>query len=757
MYIESTQKSDSVIFEYFITKAIPMKHRVCVSCLLFLWFIPTQFSYAQEPITSGTSHLIDSLSSQLQKSLQNNSKKVLLLNHLAELYKSISASKSLQYAQQALQTAQRLQDKKLISTSLNNVGEYHLSQGQYKQAFKVFFQSLSIGDSIHNPGLAAASLHKIGVSCYFLNQYDLALEYQFKALKIEQQLKNDKETGAIFSSISYIYARKHFYAKALEYQYKALEIRRSIHNKLEISKSLDAIGNLYLRSHNYHKALETFDQSLKISQQLQDKKGIAIAWHDQARVYTELQQYEHAKKLYFEALRLKRNIGFHKEEIMSLRGLGKVFLKQKKYEEAFRYFNKALDLSQTLKTSREEVETLNDLGNFYSQQKDYSKALGYHQQALNKALEYPEGFQIMDTYQYLYNTYLKLNNQVNFARFYRLHQQLVDSLGGNRDPVAEIKAMQEHYEKEKKAKEIETLRKEKMLLTKQNELQAHKLQRDSQIEALLIVGLLLLIFIAVVLYNNYNFKNKSHQKLQTLNSQLKTSQEELHISNSMKDRLFSVIAHDLRSPLNTISGFLNLMQLQKDAMTPEEIEELTSQMIKSVKSTLDLLDNLLNWSRSQMGLMKMNIQPIALEELIDDTFDLLALNAQSKNIWLIKNIQDSCQAMVDAHMIDIVVRNLVSNAIKFTNDGSVTVHCKPAPEHQVEVIVQDTGIGIAHEDVGRLFKVDSHYTTEGTNREKGTGLGLLLCKELVEKNGGTIWVESKEGKGSCFKFRLPQA
>jgi signal transduction histidine kinase len=225
----------------------------------------------------------------------------------------------------------------------------------------------------------------------------------------------------------------------------------------------------------------------------------------------------------------------------------------------------------------------------------------------------------------------------------------------------------------------------------------------------------------------------------------------------MKDRLFSVIAHDLRSPLNTVSGFLNLMRLQKDAMTPEEIQELTSQMIGSVKSTLDLLDNLLHWSRSQMGLMKMNIQPIDIEELVDDSFNLLSLNAHSKHIELIKNVDSSCKIMVDAQMIDIVIRNLISNAIKFTNAGSVTVHCRLANNAQVEVNVQDTGVGITQEDAQKLFKVDSHFTTEGTNKEKGTGLGLLLCKELVEKNGGKIWVESEPNQGSCFKFLLPQA
>lgn len=731
-----------------------MKHWAWVSCLLINWLISTSVCHAQ--ITNNT-QLIDSLSAQLKQTLQNNAKKVTLLNALAQTYHSISAPKSLEYAQQALNTAYSLNDKKLISTSLNNVGEYYLIQGRYKLAFKNFFQSLTIGDSIRNPALAAISLHKVGESSYFLNQYDQALNYQFRALKIQQALKNDKETGAILSSVSKIYARKHLYAKALDFQYQALEIRRSIKDQREISRSLDAIGNLYLRSHNYNKALETFEESLNISQQLQDKRGIAIAWHDQARVYTELQKYETAKELYLDALRLKRSIGFRKEEIMSLRGLGKVFLQQKKYDKAQKYFNDALELSQQLKANREEVQTLNDLGNFYLQKEEPKMALEFHQKALNKALEQAEGFMVMETYQYLSNTYLKLNNDANFARFYRLHRQMADSLGGNRDPVAEIKAMQEHYEVEKKAKALEIRNRELALLKKQNELQAHKIKRDGQIEALLIVALLLVIIVSAVLYNNYTFKNKSNQKLQALNTQLETSQEELHLSNSMKDRLFSVIAHDLRSPLNTISGFLNLMQLQKDAMTPEEIEVLTSQMIKSVKNTLDLLDNLLHWSRSQMDLMKMNVQPIDLNELVDDTFNLLALNAQSKNIELVKNTQENCQVMVDAHMIDIVIRNLVSNAIKFTTEGSVTVHCQETSDHQIEVTVQDTGVGIAPEDAQKLFKVDSHYTTEGTNREKGTGLGLLLCKELIEKNEGQIWVESNPGEGSAFKFNLPKA
>ncbi|HAS43062.1 MAG TPA: hypothetical protein DCS93_21460 [Microscillaceae bacterium] len=732
-----------------------MKYWVWVSCLLISHFISVNNGFTQA--IANNTYLIDSLRTQLEQSSQNNVQKVVLLNALAEVYRSVSAPKSLQYAQQALNTASSLQDKKMISLSLNNVGEYYLSEGDYRQAFKNFFQSLTIGDSLQNPGLAAYSLHKIGISCYYLNQYNQALNYQFRALKIQETLKNQKAVGAILSCISDIYTRKHLYAKALDFQYQALDTRRSIQEQREVSQSLDAIGNLYLRSHNYQKALETFDASLKISQGLQDKRGIAVAWQDKARAYTELQQYDTAKILYINALRIQRSIGFRKEEIVSFRGLGQVFLRQKKYEKALEYFNDALSLSQELKANREEVQTLNDLGSFYLQKKEPKKALEFHQKALNKALEQPEGFLILESYAYLSNTYLKLNDEANFARFYRLHRQMADSMGGNRDPVAEIKAMQEHYEVEKKAKELEVRNRELTLLKKQNDLQSQKLKRDGQIEALLIVALLLVIVVSAVLYNNYTFKHKSHQKLQALNIQLEASQKELHLSNSMKDRLFSVIAHDLRSPLNTISGFLNLMQLQKDAMTPEEIEVLTSQMIKSVKNTLDLLDNLLHWSRSQMGLMKINVQPIELSELVDDTFDLLALNAKSKNIELVKKDEQSYTVMADAHMVDIVIRNLVSNAIKFTNDGCITVHCQDAPDHQVELTVQDTGIGISPEDAQKLFKVDSHFTTEGTHREKGTGLGLLLCKELIERNEGRIWVESTPGEGSAFKFRLPKA
>lgn len=734
-----------------------MKYRVCVKCFIFLFIHLTLYTYAQKTPVTNDKLLIDSLKTRLKNTPNNRQEKVWLLNALANVYSSSSATKSLQYAQQALTIANQLKAKALISASLNNVGEYYLNQGEYKAAFRLFFQSLSIGDSISNRAITAKSLYKLGVSCYHMNQYDIALSYQFKALKIVQTLNNDKETGAILSNISFIYARKHYYAKALDYQYKALEIRKSIKDQREVSKSLDALGNLHLRSHNYPQALAAFKQSLVISKQLQDKKGIATAWHNLARVYTELRQYERAKSLYFDALKLKQGIGFRKEEIRSLRGLGRVFLLQKNYAKALEFFNQALSLSQAIKTNRELVQTLNDLGDFYAQQDEPRKALGFHQKALNKAYTSQEGFQMMDTYQYLYNTYLKLNDQANFARFYKLHQQLVDSLGGSRDPVAEIKAMQEHYEKQKKEKELATLQKEKNLLEKQNKLQKQKINRDSQVEALLLVGLLLVIIVATVLYNNYQFKHKANQQLRVLNSQLKESQEELHLSNSMKDRLFSVIAHDLRSPLNTVSGFLNLMRLQKDAMTPEEIQELTSQMINSVKSTLDLLDNLLHWSRSQMGLMKMNVQLIDIEELVDDSFNLLSLNAQSKHIELVKSIAPNCEVMVDAQMIDIVIRNLISNAIKFTNDGSVTVHCHLADNAQVEVNVQDTGVGITQEDAQKLFKVDSHFTTEGTNKEKGTGLGLLLCKELVEKNGGKIWVESKPDQGSCFKFLLPQA
>jgi signal transduction histidine kinase len=238
---------------------------------------------------------------------------------------------------------------------------------------------------------------------------------------------------------------------------------------------------------------------------------------------------------------------------------------------------------------------------------------------------------------------------------------------------------------------------------------------------------------------------------------LQNSEAELRELNATKDKFFSIIAHDLKSPFNSILGFSEILKDEARDLDIDSIVEYAGIINSSVLHTFGLLENLLNWARMQQGRIPFEPQKILLNSIVNTEFEGLKNSAIQKNIKLIKNIDENLIITADENMLSTVLRNLVSNAIKFTpNGGEVKVEAS-VEDDNVKISVSDTGIGIKPETIRKLFKIETSFTTRGTENEKGTGLGLLLCKEFVEKHGGKVWVESVVGKGSCFNFTLHNA
>lgn len=236
---------------------------------------------------------------------------------------------------------------------------------------------------------------------------------------------------------------------------------------------------------------------------------------------------------------------------------------------------------------------------------------------------------------------------------------------------------------------------------------------------------------------------------------LKKSDAKLKESNDTKDKFFSIIAHDLRSPFNNILGFSELLIENSNNYETARAEKYLGIINSSAKNTLVLLDNLLNWAKSQTGELSFKPEKIILSEIILEIVELKSSLAQAKNISLKYHPLDKAEVFADVNMLKTVLRNLVSNAIKFTNNGGFINISAISKQQFIEITVSDNGIGIKEEISNKLFDRNNHFTTEGTKNEKGSGLGLKLCKEFLEKNGGNIWIESEENKGSDFKFTLP--
>lgn len=245
-------------------------------------------------------------------------------------------------------------------------------------------------------------------------------------------------------------------------------------------------------------------------------------------------------------------------------------------------------------------------------------------------------------------------------------------------------------------------------------------------------------------------------ELGRLNAQLKISEEELRNTNAAKDKFFSIIAHDLRSPFSSLLSFSEFLSEDIDILPKSEIKLFADKIHEAAKGVFSLLENLLQWSKIQSGKIPLNPVSFNILNKINQVVVLLSNNACNKKIRIINEVSSTPIVFADESMIFSVVQNLLSNAIKFTRPEGIIKISSADKGSEIEISVADNGVGIKEEDLNKLFRIDAHHTTYGTNEEKGSGLGLILCKEMVERNGGKIRVVSKEGEGTTFSFTLPK-
>jgi signal transduction histidine kinase len=310
------------------------------------------------------------------------------------------------------------------------------------------------------------------------------------------------------------------------------------------------------------------------------------------------------------------------------------------------------------------------------------------------------------------------------------------------------------YRRDELNLELNLLNKENEIKTKEIEIKNHRAQIQLIAAFIFILLASFSTFIFVLYKKNKKLKmflDELYQKNQIINQQ----NTELALANAQKDKFFSIIAHDLKSPFNSIMGFSELLVEQITEKDYDGIEKYAGIILQSSQRAVDLLMNLMAWSLSQTGRMEFNPEFVEMVELITETELLFDEIARQKSITIKKNLPRHAPAFADKEMINTVLRNLLSNAIKFTKPGGEIVISLTEKSNEITVSVKDSGVGISADRINKLFRIDESYSTPGTNNEKGTGLGVILCKEFIEKHGGKIWVESGEETGSTFSFSLP--
>jgi signal transduction histidine kinase len=303
--------------------------------------------------------------------------------------------------------------------------------------------------------------------------------------------------------------------------------------------------------------------------------------------------------------------------------------------------------------------------------------------------------------------------------------------------------MQARFESQLKEAEIELLKKDTLL--KQQEI------NSQQAWMYFTVGLLSLaaILVSVLLYSNW-VKRKANKVLGIKNQEIHAQAQQLGDLNVTKDKLFSIISHDVRGPLASLRGLINL--IFRGQLSQQEFINTSIKLRQNLDSVQEDLDNLLHWAQSQLNGLQMNFEVLKIRTIIEDKINLFNEAARYKDITIINEVTDDLAVLGDKNHLSLIIRNLMANAIKFNTRGGLIRIQEKIVGDRVEISITDSGVGIQSGDLTKLFNAQTHFSNPGTEQEKGVGLGLLLTKEFIEKSGGSIWVTSEVGKGSTFTF-----
>ena len=693
--------------------------------LTFLLIISAIFSYSQSNRFSASDTVrYKSLRTRFDKEIENKqySEARITVDSMFSIVSNIGRNRDIGDCYFDYGTIERaLGNKQDMILHMKSSINYYLKANAYKAAGKSYFmigqtyielkdeslalenfrQSLALREKAQDSLGMANSTVNVASLVYKTGDYAQASNYYFKALTLAQKLDNDKLRAVCLSNLSHLSNKMNNYGQSIEYLNEALVLQRKLGNRQAESNVLTNFGTTYIEMKNYTKAKEVFAQALKIKEEINDEKGIAGAYANLGIIARNENDTALSRKYISKALSIARKIGDKEVEANALASLS-----------LLSSMSNSVDAEKLLLAS------------------------------LKKAKEVDNPVLIMANYKNLKEYYEKKGDHVKALEFASLYQSLDDSTfkESTSDKVLEMQTRYETAEKERQLAEV----------TRQKLEQELRLNKANQLKYSLIGLSVFLLIMAALLYSRYLIKKRSQEKLAVINNQL----NEL---NNTKDKLFSIVSHDLK---NSVSAFINITDTLNnnfENISNEDKRYLVNEMSGSANAMKNLFRNLLDWARSQRNLITINKVDVNLPDLIEENVEQLSAQLNRKEIHISFQKTDELHAKTDRDILNTVLRNILTNAIKFSPTGREIVIEALKKDKNLHISVTDNGAGMSEEELEHLRKsshsIGSKADTEG---EKGAGLGLLLSGELLQKIDAQLQIESEKGKGSTFTILLPE-
>ncbi|MRT94396.1 tetratricopeptide repeat protein [Ancylomarina sp. 16SWW S1-10-2] len=676
------------------------------------------------------------------------------LQYQFKKYRETNIDLSIVYANRLIKHTQEISNDSLLIRTQQDMGNLYRTKKQLDSALYYYNTSLKIAKKIDNSYFISRAHILCGICFSRQSEFEKAIHSYRIATKITQQ--PDKYTHKLFlfnkvfafNQLGTIYMERGDLKKALQAFLNANTIIEENNIEDQRINSLINIANLYSTDKQWGKALTKQNEILKLAKKDNDIYSQAIANNNIGTIYEDLKEYNKALTYYLKSLELRKSGNITQGLSSNYHNLGSINYRLGKYKQAIDFLNKSITISKEDNSKIDYVYNYECLANIYIKTKEYTKAglflskakaLAEDQNLSNKKLDLAK----LQTAYYFATGNLGLAEKAFFE-----YDSLKDLSIKNEKSETFIQ-MQTLYETDKKEKEND-------LLKAQNELSQNNLKEEIQRKNQFIISFGISIVILIIIIFLLRRMFGANKIIKDFNIKLEKSNEKLKLINNTKDKFSSIIAHDLRSPLGAILSFSNL--IDDECNSSKEIEtvaEYNTYLNQSARNLNSLLENLLQWSKSQLGNIKHYATDFNLSLVIEENIEIQKLKAKEKSIEIKSQIEENTHVYADINMVNTIIRNLLSNAIKFSYPKTEIIILTKVEDKMLHLSVQDRGIGINQDKQEKLFKIGSNLSTLGTNNETGTGLGLILCKEFAETNGGKIWITSEESKGSTFTFTIP--
>lgn len=629
---------------------------------------------------------------------------------------------------EAQRVADSISDSDLLQVVEKDFGEYYLEAGSYDSAQVVLERA---AERSSDKKVQSRVLNLLATAYRYQSKYPEAMNTYNRGLSLIDSLESPKIYAAINTNKATIYQNLGNRSEAISLYHKGIRFAEAVGDSSFLATALNNLGNLYLEDENFEDASSYLEESITVSEEQGFYNTLLRAKHNLASTQRDLGNYDEARKLYREAWEIHDKIRPDSPPIQLLHNMGMFHLKKSELDEAEEHFQESLEYSQEASVPAGLFHNFVGLGDVAAARGEYSASTNYYNDAFDIAEKVDSPPFRVSAAEKLYEVYKEAGNFEQALKYHELARQVSDSLTEvQQDEQLALAETELGLRQQQKINQLlqERQAEQQDRITTQNWLIGTS--------ALVIAVILMLIF---VLYRSNRERKRINRDLKEL--------------NKIKDKMMAIIAHDLRSPMASMKGVFYL--LKDEDLEVDEVRGIALELEVSIMENITMMDNLLSWAHSQMSGLETELKILDAHELVEDVLENCSFQAEHKSISLSNEIEPSLKVKADSNLLQLVIRNLVNNAIKFSEEGDTVTVMAEEQSEMITFKVKDTGIGIPKKQQSDIFLLQGN-SRSGTNDEMGSGLGLQLCKEFVEEQNGTIDLESTEGEGTIFYVTLPK-